>query len=161
MRLTQTILWLSVFNAIISAQQFPDFNLKNIDNQNINTSDLKGEKLTILDFWATWCKPCVSSIPKLITISDLYKEKGVQFIGVNMDSPRNMAKVKPFSNSLGINYPVIFDTNQELATEFSVTAIPTIIILDAIGNRLYTHEGFAMGDEKNIEQKIQEILDKK
>ena len=138
-------------------QQFPDFYIKNIDNQNIKIIEIKGSTLTILDFWATLCKPCVNSIPKLQAISEKYKEKGVQFIGVNLDSPRKMAKVKPFSNSIGINYPVIFDSNQELTNEYSITAIPTLIILDSNGNVLYTHEGFAIGDEKEIEKLLQGI----
>ena len=86
-----------------------DFTLNDTENEPVSYSDLKGDKLTVIDFWATWCQPCVSSIPKLVEIRSDYMDKGVAFIGISVDSPRNLSKVKPFSHSLGIDYPVLLD----------------------------------------------------
>lgn len=73
-----------------------DFKLKNIENSWIILSEVESEKLTVIDFWATWCKLCTKAIPKLNLLSCKFKNEGVSFIGINVDSPRNSAKIKPF-----------------------------------------------------------------
>ena len=80
----------------LNGQYVYDFQLEDTEGAWLAYSDIKGEKLTIIDFWATWCKPCVNSIPKLVELSESYPESDVVFIGISIDSPRNMAKVKPF-----------------------------------------------------------------
>ena len=87
------------------AGKIDDFTLKDLNNKRVSFSDLQGENLTIIDFWATWCKPCARAIPELITLYEDYKNQSVQVVGISVDSPRNLAKVKPFVNSMGITYP--------------------------------------------------------
>ena len=141
-----------------SAQTLLGISLKTIDGQYVRLHDLKGEKLTVLDFWATWCKPCIKSIPELVKLSKNYDNEQVAFIGIDEDSPRNMAKVRPFANSLKIDYPVLLDTEQELYNELQVSVLPTFIILDGDGKVLFTHEGYTKGDEQIFEEKIEEFL---
>src|SRR6056297_1740927 len=88
-------------------QTIYNFKLKNLDNRTVSYQDLKGENLTIIDFWATWCKPCLQSIPKLVKMSHEFEDRGVQFIGVSVDGPRNLNKLRPFAKSVGIDYPVL------------------------------------------------------
>ena len=76
---------------LTNAQIVPNFLLKDIESQTQSFESLKGEKLTLIDFWATWCKPCVKAIPKLNEIYKEYKEKGVNIIGVNCDGPRSIS----------------------------------------------------------------------
>ena len=145
-------------NVMIYAQEFPGYKLKTTDNTISSVEELKGEKITILDFWATWCKPCVTSIPKINSIYEEFKDSGVQVIGANIDDPRNMAKVKPFAVSIGINYPILLDPNQELLAEYNVTAIPTLVILNHKGEVLLVHEGFNPGDEQLLKQEINQFI---
>jgi thiol-disulfide isomerase/thioredoxin len=132
-----------------------DFKLKDLNQQNKSFFELKGEKVTLLDFWATWCKPCVRAIPKLNVLADKYKDKGVNFIGINIDTPRNVSKVKPFSQSKGINYPVLLDTNNELMAELHVTMVPTLLFVNDKNKIVHIHQGFLPGDEKEIEKMIE------
>lgn len=135
-----------------------DVQVKNIDGTSITLSEeIKGE-LIVLDFWTTWCKPCIRSIPSIIALSEKYDETKVQFVAVNEDSPRNMNKVKPVVRSLNIPYLVVLDTEQNALSELLVNAFPTLIILDKKGNVLYTHVGFTSGDEVELEAKINELL---
>ena len=136
----------------------PDFSLENTDMEMVSYSEIKGEKLTVIDFWATWCQPCIRSIPQLIDMYSVYHERGVEFIGISVDSPRNLSKVKPFSHSLGITYPVLLDSNSELMGELNVTAVPTLIIVDGDDRIVYTHEGFHAGDEEIIRKEIEKYL---
>ncbi len=130
---------------------------KDLEGNYISIQDTKGEKFTVLDFWATWCKPCVKSIPEIVKLNDEFVEKGVTIIGVDVDSPRNLAKVRPFALSKGIDYPVILDVEQELMTALNVSVLPTFIILDSDGKVVYTHEGFVPGEEKELRRKLEEL----
>jgi len=138
--------------------QEPVFRLKDLDNKWQEYDDLKGEKLTVIDFWATWCQPCVRSIPLLNEMAMEFREQGVNFIGVSVDGSRNQAKVGPFIHSMGVSYPVIRDMDSQLMGDLSVTAVPTLLIYDAEGNQLYFHEGFRPGDEVGIREHIRQYL---
>jgi len=141
------------------SQNFLYTTLTDMEGNTLSLDEAKGEKLTVLDFWATWCKPCVKSIPEMVKISHDFSDKGVKFIGVNEDSPRNQNKVRPFANSLGIDYQVVLDEDQEIMTELVVSVLPTFIVMNGEGKIIYTHEGFLPGDEELIRQKIEELLD--
>ncbi len=136
-----------------------DFKLKDLNNRSKTFSELKGEKFTILDFWATWCKPCLLAIPKLNEIYDTYRDKGVEIIGINTDSPRNSAKVRPFVKSYKIKYPILRDPNNEVTGELNVTAFPTLYIINSKNEIVYTHIGFRPGDEKLLIEELEKLLE--
>jgi cytochrome c biogenesis protein CcmG/thiol:disulfide interchange protein DsbE len=144
----------------LTAQMVYNIELSDMDGNNLRVGDIKGNKLTVLDFWATWCRPCINSIPQFVKLSEKYKEQGVSFIGVNEDSPRNLSKVRPFALSLGITYPILLDTDQQLLSNFMIDGFPTLIILDKTGKVLFTHLGYVNGDEVIIGDKIDELLSK-
>jgi len=146
------------FASTAFAGKMPDFRLQNLDNKTVSYSQLKGKKLTVIDFWATWCKPCVRSIPKLAKLHEQYEKQGVQFIGVNVDGTRNLSKVRPFAHSLNIAYPVLLDVNNEIMNKLKVTAMPTIIIANADDEIVFFHQGYRPGDEKTLEEEIKKLL---
>lgn len=141
--------------ATILHGQEPVFRLRDLDNQWKEYEDLKGDRLTVIDFWATWCQPCIRSIPLLNEISEEFAEKGVSFFGVSIDGPRNQSKIKPFIQSIGVSYPILRDLNSDLMSELSVTAVPTLLLLDSEGELIYFHEGFRPGDEETIRKHIE------
>lgn len=142
----------------LNAQQVYDFRLEDIHGNQQSYTALKGDKITLIDFWATWCKPCVNSIPKLITLSETYDSTQVAFIGISIDSPRNLAKVKPFVETLGISYPILLDVNQEIYRDLNIAVIPTLIMIDSKNEIIYIHEGFLPGDEELIKEEIDNYL---
>lgn len=135
-------------------QTLRGFTLPNINNININFNDIKGKKLTVVDFWATWCKPCMKAIPKLSHLSSKYRPKGVQFIGINGDGPRNMAKVGPLTRALQIDYLVLLDPDLTIFQDLNVSTFPTLLILNENNEIIWRHEGFLEGDERLIEEAI-------
>jgi thiol-disulfide isomerase/thioredoxin len=142
----------------LTAQSIKNFEFKDIENNSRSYNELKGEKLTLLDFWATWCKPCNKAIPELNKIYDLYKDKGVEIIGINCDGPRSVSKVAPLSKSLQIRYPVLLDINSELVNELNILAYPTLIIVNSKGKIVWIHEGFVTGDTETIISEIEKLL---
>jgi thiol-disulfide isomerase/thioredoxin len=138
----------------IAWSQEPDFRLRDLENTWQEYSDLKGTQLTVVDFWATWCQPCVRSIPLLSEMEKEYRDRGVRFIGVSIDGPRNQSKIKPFIQSMGVEYPIIRDMDSELMTDLGVTAVPTLLLYDAEGELIFFHEGFRPGDEDIIRDQL-------
>lgn len=154
-------LFLVLFTAQIAiAGKLQNFKAKDLKNKTVSYEDLKGEKLTIIDFWATWCKPCVRSIPKLVQVYDKYKDQGVQFIGMNVDGSRNLPKVKPMVRSLKIKYPVLLDLNNQIMNDLNITSIPYLLIVDSGNNIVATHVGYRPGDEKILHEEITNLLKK-
>jgi len=139
----------------LEAQNVKDFSLKDIQNTNQTFSKLKGEKLTVIDFWATWCKPCMKAIPELNLLYKEFKEKGVSFISINCDGPRSIAKAGPVSQSLQIEYPVLLDIDSTVKTQLNLSAFPSLILVNSKGKIVWIHEGFVSGDEKEIKEQIE------
>lgn len=144
--------------AALAQQTVPEFSLRDLDNREVYYSDLQGERLTIIDFWATWCSPCLAAIPKLVDFAERYADRGVRFIGINVDGPRSLSVVKPVAHSLGITYPVLMDDNSEVMGLLSVDKMPTLLIVDADGNVLAFHEGYAAGDAEKLADELDALL---
>lgn len=156
-RMGPVLLLALLLQGAVYAQE-PYFQLPDLDNARKSYSELKGENLTVIDFWATWCQPCLRSIPELNALYNEYSSRGVSFIGISIDGPRNQSKLKPFVHSMGLDYPVLRDVNSEVMSELNVSTVPTLLIFDREGELLYYHEGYRPGDEAFIRKKIEENL---
>lgn len=138
----------------------PNFRLKDLNNRTVSYEKVKGENLTVIDFWATWCKPCIISMPKFAEMDEEFKDEDVKFIGISIDGPRNQAKVKPFIKSLGIEYTILRDIDTSVMARLRVSAVPTLLIVNSDNEVLYMHEGYKAGEEVEIKEKILELLEK-
>lgn len=140
------------------SQDVENFKLKDTENQTQEYTELKGSKITLIDFWASYCKPCIKSMPYLNSLHNEYKDKGLTVIGINTDGPRNIAKVGPLCKTLGVEYPVLLDSNGELMEQLEISSLPTLLIVDAEGNILDFHEGFVNSDKEELTKKIEKYL---
>lgn len=114
-----------------------DFKLKSIDGSTKKLSDYKG-KVIVLDFWATWCQPCIKGIPDLIDIQKSMKD--VQVIGITVDE--NPMKVVPdFIKKHNINYPILIGSEEVYRQYGGINAIPTTFIIDKEGRIRNKHIG--------------------
>lgn len=137
------------------------FTLEDTQSITRNYDDLKGETFTVIDFWASWCKPCLQSIPHLKTLQDEFKNRGVNMIGISVDGPRSVSKVAPLAQSLKINYPVLLDFNNDIMRQFNVNSMPSLAIVNSKNKIVYFHEGYSSGDEKVLKAKLEELLNLK
>ncbi len=158
MRLSILVIALLILLPGISTGQKINFTLPDLENRQRSFSELKGDRLTVIDFWATWCRPCLRAIPELNTIHDLYREKGVRVIGINCDGPRSASKVIPLSRSLQIKYTVLRDMDTDVMKNLNLSAFPTLVLAGSNGKILWVHEGFIPGDEETIKQQIEKYL---
>jgi len=132
------------------------FTLTDLDGHSINLADLSG-KVIILDFWATWCSPCLKELPELAVYVDRIKDRqDVVFLSLNVtDSPEDLIA---FAQEHNIVYPIY--SGDELLEAYEVFAFPTKLILDLRGSMpgkiRYRHFGFT--GLTGIEEQIAALL---
>ncbi len=159
MKKVSIILFVLITAMVLQAgQTLPMFKLRNLNNQWRQFEDVKGERLTVIDFWATWCGPCKRAIPKLNDMYATYQSEGVNFVGLNVDSPRNTAKIPAFVAAHKIEYPVLKDPDGALSSKLSISAIPTLLIVNSEREIMYRHTGYRPGDDKVIEAELKKLL---
>ena len=104
----------------------------------MSTTDWHG-KVTLVNYWATWCGPCREEIPYLVQLQERYPDQ-LQVIGISADEG-DPADVKAFASEMGINYPIVMET-AELNRQFpGVFALPTTFLVDPEGRIVQTHVG--------------------
>lgn len=155
------LLFISLYSGLCHAQGALSIEVNDLNGNRTTIAETVKSDILVLDFWATWCKPCIKSIPKLVELSKKYHPDTLSFIGINVDSPRNINKIKPTVNALKISYPVLHDINQSIMSDLQVSALPTLVVLNHKGKILYFHEGYFAGDEIQIEKKLSQLIKKK
>lgn len=133
-----------------------DFTLSTLSGENITLSRLKG-KIVLLDFWATWCPPCRLAIPELNKIYEEYKDKNFLVLGIGLDEKTDLLKVQ---EELKITYPILVG-NDNVAKQYGIEAIPTLILIDKKGKTQLKKVGFSQEEMAEIRKKIEEIIAQK
>lgn len=156
--LLATALLLGSFTTIQA--QLPSVKLKDIDGKTVKTDTLSNNgKPFIIDFFATWCKPCNR---ELKAISEVYeqwqKETGVKVIAISIDQAQNINKVKPLVDSYGWEYQVLLDPNSDFKRAMGVQMIPAVFVIDGNGKVAAFHNGYTEGAEQELIAKVRELI---
>jgi thiol-disulfide isomerase/thioredoxin len=118
----------------------PDLTLKTLDGRTLNSRDWKG-KVTLVNFWATWCPPCREEIPDLIKLQDRYKDH-LQIIGVSSDEG-STSDVAKFVADHRMNYPIVMEKDFPAVTQAfpGIFALPTTFVIDEDVMMVQKHVG--------------------
>jgi len=108
------------------------FSLKTLTGETIDDSIVSNNKLTMVNYWATWCGPCVGEIPDLQKIGEEYADKGFSIIGVLLGD-EDYDGARKFLSDNGITYPVVLPEGAFLDLASGISAIPTTMFFDADG----------------------------
>lgn len=141
-------------------EKAPSFCLKSIENETICLDSLLGNYI-IIDFWAIYCKSCVEGLDAMKDIFAIYEERGLIFLAINEDGPRNVSKVPGFVKGHQWEYTILYDPNKDVQDLFGIQAIPETYLLDTNGNIIYRHRGYKEGDEIEIKEKLEELFPEK
>ncbi len=140
--------------------QLPQVTLKTMDGKAVRVDTLSnGGKPFIIDFFATWCKPCNRELDAISEVyADWQEETGVKIFAVSIDQGQNINKVKPLVDNHGWEYDVLLDPNGDLKRAFGIQMIPYVLIVDGQGNIVYRHAGYTDGEETELIEKVKEVM---
>lgn len=131
----------------------PAFKLEKLGGGEQELASHQGKDIVILDFWATWCGPCVRAFPHLIEVANTYKDKNVVFYAVNLREDEDT--INEFLAQRKFDLNVLLDRNGAIANKYGVTGIPQTVIIDKDGTIQVIHVGF----NPNIKQQMSGELD--
>jgi len=156
--ITMLLLTLLSWAQTVSAQ-LPAVSLKTIEGQAISTDTLSNNgKPFIIDFFATWCKPCNRELDAISEVyADWQEETGVKIFAVSVDQAHNIQKVKPLVNNHGWEYDVLLDPNSDFRKALGAQTIPFVVVCDGKGNIVYRHNGYTDGAEEELIEKVREL----
>lgn len=140
--------------------QLPTTTLKSIDGKTVRTDTLSNNgKPFIIDFFATWCKPCNRELTAISEVYDEWQEEtGVKVIAISIDQAHNINKVKPLVDNHGWEYEVLLDPNSEFLKALGGQMIPYVIVCDGKGNIVAKHSGYVEGAEEELIEKVRELV---
>jgi thiol-disulfide isomerase/thioredoxin len=142
------------------AQIAPDFTLNDLAGRGHKLTDYYPEHVVLLNFWATWCVPCVKELPHLQRLQDLYGAKGLQVLTINIDGPDRLVGVSGFFARYGYTLPVLLDTGSQVVSVYNPRLnLPYSVLLDRQGKIRFVHQGYSPGDERLLEQRIIVLLE--
>lgn len=122
----------------------PGFTLKRYDTgEAVSLGDFKGKKVVLVNLFATWCGPCVSETPGFVKVYEAYKEKGVEFISIDVGERGKDPKalVEQFAKKHGVTWPIVMDDATRVSEAYDASGIPTNVIIDQAGIVRFYRQG--------------------
>ena len=134
----------------------PEIELATLDGGVFVLSEHRGENIVMLDFWATWCGPCRSSMPAVASVAEEFSDKGVVLYTVNQNE--SAAEVQRFLDSLGLDVNVAMDTAFQAARPYLVTGIPMLVIVGKDGIVQAVHVGAGPGTKSSLRRQLDRLV---
>jgi thiol-disulfide isomerase/thioredoxin len=125
-----------ISRSLVAGAKFPDFNETDLNGKPLSVGGLKG-KVVLVDFWATWCGPCVAELPNVQKAYEKYHAKGFEIIGISLD--REKDALTSFIKDRKMAWPQFFDGEGKLATKYGIESIPSTYLIDAQGKIITTN----------------------
>ena len=140
-------------NADLTGKAAADFKLNAMDGKEFSLSALRG-KVVLIDFWATWCVPCRKDIPALEKIYADFHDRGLAMIGMNVGEGQDA--VSKFLQQTKLSYPIILATDMTVLESYSVTAFPTLVLVNRDGKIVLYHVG--SGSETELRAALTKLV---
>ena len=155
------ILPLIIFSNITIAQnkELPSTKVTTLDGKPFNIQNIENKGPIIINFWATWCKPCKKELNNIAEVyEDWQEETGVKLIAISIDDTRSMSKVAPYVNSSGWEYEIYLDPNGDLKRAMGVSTVPHTFVLNNKNEIVWQHRGYVDGDEYDLYTEIERLV---
>lgn len=129
------------------------FRLPSIDGKELGPQDFPGKYL-LLDFWATWCLPCIPQGEALDEVYPELKDRGIEFLAIDVGEPETL--VREHLADHPVEYPVLMDEADTLSPKHGIFILPTVIVLDPEGRSVFRREGFISAQQ--LRDAVDEVL---
>lgn len=120
------------YQPLTVGMQAPDFELPGLDGETMQLSELRG-KVVFLNFWATWCKPCVEEMPSIEVLYKKFKDDGLVVLAVSIDRVTTKQDIPEFVNELNLTFPILVDSWGQTDKEYKLMGVPETYIIDRQG----------------------------
>lgn len=125
----------------------------------VKFSDLVGKKPLVISFWATFCKPCKAEMPFLQKLHDTYGAQGLVVVGISLDTPETEAGVRTYLDKNRFTYTQCIDRQSQAVDALNPKSVlPFLVLVDKTGKIVMTKDGFTVGDQPSLEQKVKALL---
>jgi len=135
-------------------QPAPDFSLPDLSSNTVTLSSYRGQKVVLLDFWATWCGPCRMAMPGLQDLQDKFKDHGLEILSVNQGEAAE--QVVSFIQRKKYTFHVVLDQDGAVGGKYSVQGIPTLVLVDKHGVVQWLRVGYSE-NEDDLRQLVEKL----
>lgn len=136
----------------------PDFELSALDGRTVHLADHLGRDVVLLDFWATFCGPCLSEMPRLDALYRRQRARGFVVIGISVDDADSLSDVRRVTAGHA-SFPVLLDTEARVIPHYDPSLLlPYEVLIGRDGVVISTHAGYAQGDAAALEREIEAAL---
>jgi peroxiredoxin len=139
----------------LEKNQAPDFSLKDLSGRPVTLSSLRG-KVVLLNFWATWCPPCISEMP---VFNKLYREmrgRGLEVVAISAD--RSESYLRDYISKHSLDYKVLYDESRTVTKQYKVFSMPTTFLIDKQGVIMEKFYGEYDWTDQEIKKKIEKLF---
>jgi peroxiredoxin len=134
----------------------PPFEVVDLDGNPVSLASYLGDNVVVLDFWATWCGPCVEALPEVDAVTAALQDRGVKFFAVNIGEDKQT--VRDFLDEQKLDVPVALDLDSTVASLYRVTGIPQTVLIGKDGRVQVVHMGFGPNLGQQLKSELERLL---
>ncbi|HEY6323836.1 MAG TPA: TlpA disulfide reductase family protein [Thermoanaerobaculia bacterium] len=150
--------------SLSAGDEAPETVLETLDGDHLRISQLRG-KVVVLDFWATWCGPCIAALPSMKRLAQAHGDQRDQrdrhdrpFTLISISGDSNGARLRDFVANHELGWTQCWDGNAEAQRAYGVRSIPTYFVIDAAGRIAYVKAGWGRGTEQDLGRQVEKAL---
>lgn len=137
----------------------PDFELPTLDGKSERLSDHLGREVVLIDFWATYCQPCLRAMPELDALYRRHQSRGFVVLGVSIDGADSLPEVRAEVKKLGVGFPILLDQETRVVALYNPkTSAPFSVLIGRNGSILAKREGYSTGSDGALERDVEAAL---
>ena len=146
------------FKLVTFARPFtpPDFSLMDLSGKRAELAEFRGQYV-LLNFWATWCPPCVKEMPSMDVLYQRYRDRGFAVVAISSDK-EGAQLVRSFTEKLGVSFRILLDPDGRISEAYGAKNLPVSFLLDRQGNVIAAAQGAREWDSPEALSALEEII---